>query len=619
MKPVKDKGTAVRRSSPTDTAGYEISVESTGNTQPFRLITRAEELVEVSSAVEESGLVGLDVETTGLDPNVDRIRLLQLAITSLEGGRGVYILDLFALAGVDLTPLWEALRTAILIGHNIAFDLQFLAGLGFAPGHAQDTRLLSQLVQGSRKQRGFHGLKDTAARELKVEVGKEEQTSDWSARVLTTEQLNYAARDAAILLPLRQKLRQQIQTTDQEQVAILEARCLPAVAWMSRSGVGFDQAAWNRLAADAAARVEDLTLQLNAVAPPRPGFLPLIGQDGWSWSAPAQVKEVFELLGHKLASTDDGALADVNHPLAGLLREHRRASKLASTYGPDWPKNAYREGRLYAHWQQIGADSGRMACSAPNLQNLPHADAYRRCFVASPGRLLVKADYSQIELRIAAQLTGDKALRAAYAAGEDLHTLTARKVLGVAEVTKEQRKLAKALNFGLLYGMSARGFRDYAKGQYGLELTEIEANAYRNGFFDAYPGLRTWHQRVQRVNASETRTLAGRRRLTPPRHRDANGKWRGTALPERLNIPVQGTGADGLKQAMALLWETRRQCPDALLVLAVHDELVLETDADKAEAITAWLRRCMVEGMQPLLPDVPVEVEISVARTWGGD
>jgi DNA polymerase-1 len=276
-----------------------------------------------------------------------------------------------------------------------------------------------------------------------------------------------------------------------------------------------------------------------------------------------------------------------------------------TTYGTDWPKNLCH-GRIHAGWQQIGAESGRMGCNTPNLQNLPRDKRYRRCFVAPPGRVLVKADYFQIELRIAAKISKDEAMLSAYHDRVDLHTLTARRVLDLTEVTPEQRQLAKAINFGLLYGMGARGFREYAKGQYGLDLTEEEAGRYRDAFFVAYPGLRRWHRSIPNHPIS-TRTLAGRRRLNTQ------------VFTQKLNTPVQGTGADGLKLALALLWRRRDEVPGALPVLVVHDEIVVECDERQSEATSRWLKGAMVDGMAPLIDPVPVEVDVTVARTWAGD
>jgi DNA polymerase-1 len=321
------------------------------------------------------------------------------------------------------------------------------------------------------------------------------------------------------------------------------------------------------------------------------------------------VREAFGLLGVELGSTDDDTLAAVNHPLAEPLRLRRAAVKRATTYGVNWFAGALYGTRVYAGWRQLGADSGRMACASPNLQNLPRDPRYRRCFVAPPGRVLVKADYSQIELRIAALIADDGAMLDAYSRGEDLHTATARRVLGVENPTKEQRQIAKSLNFGLLYGMGDKGLQVYARSNYAVELTEAQAREYRAAFFRAYPGLARWHEQVRRRRAPESRTLAGRRRLFDDKTPDT----------QRLNTTVQGTGADGLKLALALLWERRADCPGAFPVLTVHDEILVEGDAGRADAAAAWLKRAMLDGMAPLIAPVPCEVEVRAGRTWGGD
>jgi hypothetical protein len=210
--------------------------------------------------------------------------------------------------------------------------------------------------------------------------------------------------------------------------------------------------------------------------------------------------------------------------------------------------------------------------------------------------------------RFAATIAGEGHMITAYGRGEDLHTRTAQAVLGKADVTKADRQLAKAVNFGLLYGMGARGFCRYARTNYGVELTEAQAKTYRRAFFAAYPALKRWHSKVGGTGHRPiaTRTLAGRRCLAVER------------FTEKLNLGVQGTGADGLKAALALLWERRAECLGAVPVVAVHDEIVIECDAAQAAAAVAWLRQAMLDGMAPLAHPVPVEVEVSVAPTWGG-
>jgi DNA polymerase-1 len=566
----------------------------------YVLVRDGADLQAVAQALDETDLVGVDTETTGLDPRTDRLRLIQLATD-----RGVFLVDCFA---VDPAPLWPALADRALVAHNAIFDMQFLAGRGFTPaGPAHDTQHLSQLLHGTRKGKGgFHGLAAVTGRELGRTMDKAEQKSNWAGG-LTPAQLAYAAADAAVLPELYTALAAKVKAVGLEKVAGIESRCLPAVAWMARSGVPFDRAAWERLATSAKARADAIADMLDAEGPWRPGHLSKEG--AWNWDSPSQAAEALALLGEQLESTDDDALAAYGHPFAALLREYRAANKLATTYGADFLKHVAPDGRIYPSWRQIGSDAGRMSCSSPNMQQLPREKAYRRCVRAPEGRVLVKADYSQIELRIGAKVSGDAAMLAAYGRGDDLHTATARSVLGVAEVTKEHRQTAKSLNFGLVYGMGAAGFCRYAKSNYGVELTEDQAKEYRAAFFRGYPGLAAWHRKVRHAHASETRTLAGRRRLL----RDDE------PYTFRLNSPVQGTGSDGLKMALALLWERRADGPGAFPVLAVHDEIVVECDAGRSGEAAAWLKRAMLDGMAPLVEPVPVEVEVKAGPTWARD
>ena len=226
----------------------------------------------------------------------------------------------------------------------------------------------------------------------------------------------------------------------------------------------------------------------------------------------------------------------------------------------------------------------------------------------------MKADYSQIELRIAAKISGEERMLRAFAEGQDIHTITARNITGKEQVSKEDRKLAKAVNFGLLYGMGPAGLRHYARGSYGVEMTAGEAEHYWRGFFETYPGLKAWHDREYqelKKGSTETRILTGRRRTGVMK------------LTERLNSPVQGTGADGLKVALAYLWERRQECPHAQPILAVHDEIVVECLQDQAEEAEARLKKAMVDGMDEVVnglkadgPSVPIEVEVESGRPW---
>jgi DNA polymerase-1 len=317
----------------------------------------------------------------------------------------------------------------------------------------------------------------------------------------------------------------------------------------------------------------------------------------------------------KLSDTKGETLARSEHPLAKALLEYRKTSKLVGTYGPNLLEFV-EDGRIYGSWWQIGAGTGRMASSSPNLQNLP--PEVRHYVKAPAGRVLVVADYSQIELRIATKIAGEERMLAAFANGEDIHKITARSLTGRKEETKQVRKLGKVVNFGLLYGMSPGGLRTYARTSDGLEMTHAEAERYWREFFEIYPGLRAWHDReyrqLKKYGKTETRTLTGRRRTGV------------TKLTERLNSPVQGTGADGLKLSLALLYERRGECSGAVPILAVHDEVVVECPEEQAEEVKSWLVKAMVDGMEEVLnsgldtdhPErVPVKVKVEVVDRWG--
>src|SRR5215208_3388297 len=450
-----------------------------------------------------------------------------------------------------------------------------------------------------------HKLGDVIWRELGVQLNKEHQGSDWGGE-LSPNMLLYAAEDSRILLPLITAIESKIVDANLRKVTGIECRALPAITWMANAGVPFDSEGWRSCLDHKEAELGPLKDTLDELAPS--------GDKGWNWNSPKQVIEAFSLLGVKLSDTKAETLSRYEHPLAKALLEYRKTSKLVGTYGPNLLKFV-EGGRIYGSWWQNGAGTGRMASSSPNLQNLPPEV---RCYVKAPaGRVLVVADYSQEELRIAAKISGDKRMLPAFANGEDIHTITARSLTGHEEVTKQERKLAKAVNFGLLYGMSPGGLRNYARASYGVEMTREEAERYWQHFFETYPGLRAWHDReylqLKKHGSTETRTLTGRRRTGV------------TKLTERLNSPVQGTGADGLKLALALLYERREECLGAVPILAVHDEVVVECPEEQAEEVAVFVEEIMVAGMDKVLnsglgsdhPErVPVKVDVEVVESW---
>jgi DNA polymerase-1 len=260
-----------------------------------------------------------------------------------------------------------------------------------------------------------------------------------------------------------------------------------------------------------------------------------------------------------------------------------------------------------------------MSCSSPNVQYIPNKSKLgklRECIVASEGHRLIKADYSQVELRIVAKIAGEEKMLEAYRNGEDLYHATARSITGREEVTQEDRQLAKAVNFGLLYGQGATGLLTYARDKYGVEMEIEQAAEYRERWVQTYPAIRAWH-RLEGIgfDAGEdsASTLTGRLR-------------RVRSFMEKVNHPVQGTGADGLKLAMALFNERLPEHLDAKLILAVHDELVVECREDQAKEVARFVEEIMVVVMDEILnpgldnfhPNrVLVEVDVEIVESWG--
>jgi len=316
-----------------------------------------------------------------------------------------------------------------------------------------------------------------------------------------------------------------------------------------------------------------------------------------------------------LSATNQRAVIRVvhKHPALPHLLDWRRTAKVGDSIGglPDHIHT--KTGRLHPSFFQIGARSGRFSCRNPALQTIPHAPLIRRCFTAAPGYVLVKADYSQIELRIIAKITNDPLLRQAYATNQDVHRMTASLLMDkpVAEITDADRRIGKSINFGLVYGMSAVRLQLETHLQYGIVLTHKKASALHNRYFELFEGVDRWHKQTKRAlyskNQRQARTLLGRVRTWTEQ----------PSFNEFVNFPVQGTSANITKLALVELipyLDATRIC----LVMVNHDEILLEVLKSLTSHAIALLRSCMVDTGTPILSPMPVEVDIKVGKSWGG-
>ncbi|HJZ79923.1 MAG TPA: DNA polymerase [Pyrinomonadaceae bacterium] len=586
----------------------------------YKVIKAADELRSAAESLAKQSVIGLDTETTDLDPYLARLRLIQLAASDR-----VFIIDVNHFAEGDLkrgdalAPLRQLLTAPrpIKIAHNAKFDAKFIKhNLGVGIVGLFDTLLASQLVSaGDIEER--HGLEAIAGRYLNEAVDKSERLSNWEFE-LSEAQLQYAARDAAVLIPLREKLIDRIKSNGLIQCAQLEFECVMPVVDLELAGFFMDKARWlEQLAiveekrAELANELQEMlgegVAQASLFGPPRANI---------NLDSQQQVTEAMNRLGIPLPdSTRNWKLQPLaaQYPVVAKLLEYRTMQKALTSYGQNMIEFINpRTGRLHADFRQIGAPTGRFACTNPNIQQVPHAVEYRRCFMGHPaGRTLVIADYSQIELRILAEFSGDQAFIDAFRSGADLHRVTAAQVFNVASerVSKEQRDFAKRLNFGVVYGIGAQRFSMMT----GLGVTEAE-NVLRR-YFSTYRGLDAYLRESanRAVNEKEARTGSGR--LVRFNYDPSDRQQVSMTQRNGKNAPIQGTSADILKRALRLL-NAELRATSAHIVNIIHDEIVVEVDEDEAPAVAQTVERAMCAAGEEYLTTVPVKVESQIAHEW---
>jgi DNA polymerase I-like protein with 3'-5' exonuclease and polymerase domains len=590
----------------------------------YQLIKTEEELRKAVETLSAYQAVGLDTETTELDPYVGRLRLVQLATPS-----GVYIVDLDAFGDRSngnlrenkaLAPL-RALLSAhrpVKIAHNAKFDAKFIKHtLGVDLGGIFDTLLASQLIgAGDIEER--HGLEAVASRYLSEAVDKTERLSNWNFE-LSEAQLQYAARDAAVLVPLREKLIERLRSDSLVQCAQLEFECITSVADMELTGFYMHQDRWLEQLSIVEKRRLQLASELQNVLAEESNQGTLFGgpqRDEINLDSHQQLTKALERLGITVPdSTRNWKLQPLaaEYPVIATLLEYRTVQKALTSYGQNMIDliNPTTH-RLHADFRQIGAPTGRFSCTNPNIQQVPHAVEYRRCFSGHPeGRKLIIADYSQIELRILAEFSGDRGFINAFNSGADLHRVTAAEVFNVSvdQVTREQRDFAKRLNFGVVYGIGAQRFSIMT----GSTVPEAE-NILRK-YFATYRGLDTYlHEAAERaVRERQARTGSGR--LVRFRYDDQDRQQISMTKRNGKNTPIQGTSADILKRALRLLRD-ELQGTNAQIVNIIHDEIVVEADADEATEVAQKVERAMVAAGVEYVKTVPVKVETEIADEW---
>src|SRR2546422_2630875 len=585
----------------------------------YQLVTNAEDLQRAVDELSTKHAIGLDTETTDLDPYTARLRLIQLASPD-----GVRIVDLHRFnedmkRSEEIESLRQMLAAPrpIKIAHNAKFDAKFIKhNLGVDTIGLFDTLLASQLVSaGDIEER--HGLEAIAGRYLNEAVDKSERLSNWEFE-LSEAQLQYAARDAAVLIPLRDKLIERIKSLDLVQCAQLEFECVMPVVDLELAGFYMNKERWLEQLAIVEKRRAELANELQEMLGEGVAQASLFGPSraNINLDSQPQVTEALTRLGIPLPdSTRNWKLQPlaVQYPVVAKLLEYRTMQKALTSYGQNMIEYINpRTGRLHADFRQIGAPTGRFACTNPNIQQVPHAVEYRRCFMGHPeGRRLVIADYSQIELRILAEFSGDQAFIDAFNSGADLHRVTAAPGVHVFQdqVTREQRDFAKRLNFGVVYGIGAQRFSMMT----GLSVTEAEDFLRR--YFSTYHSLDAYLRESanRAVSEKQARTASGR--LVRFRYDENDRQQVSMTQRNGKNAPIQGTSADILKRALRLLKDDSRDT-SASIVNIIHDEIVVEVDESEASTIAETVKRAMCVAGEEYLRTVPVKVESQIACEW---
>ena len=583
-----------------------------------------------------------DVETTQLQPKFGCMRLLQLA----SYGRPPVVIDCFGLDDNGWILIEEFFSTErSWYAHNAVFDLGWLQEHEIYPkGNVFCTMLASRVLTNGLPN-VKHGLQHVVARYLGKSLSKEEQKSDWSGE-LTESQLAYAAKDAEILTELVEKILQRLSIGSLSPAWALECSALQSMAQLWRTGLPFDKKMLEQLIEDLA--IENVEVgekfieDFDAALPPEhklhrglDGKLLYQTKPGpkgkkpdpnvFNLNSPAQLLKKFTaLLGeppmdmkNNKPSASRSALQEyvgAHVVVADYLRwkkvEKRR--QMAETL----LKNVDADGYIRASYLQMGADTGRMSCMSPNLQQIPRDKRFRACVKAPEGWRFVVADFGQMELRLAAAEAKDELMTRAFQAGDDLHTITAVQIYGVGkdEVTKEQRQVSKSANFGLLYGSGAKGLRNYAAAM-GIQMDLDEAATVRDKFHEAYQGISGWQRKNAALanapakNPSVEIRISGLRRLLP----GENNK-----LTTRCNTPIQGAGAAVLKYTLGKLWPLLKSDGEDIVRLAgvVHDEIILLVVEEHADTWASQLQTVMENCESKWLGDIPPLAEAKVGLSW---
>ena len=575
-------------------------------------------------------ILGLDIETAkrlkykdhvlaGLSPSLSKIRLVQIASEKLGA---VCVFDIFALSKEARKDLYTFIQNRVFFAYTAQFELAHFRNVGVKLNVHCSQVLFRMFLKANQfiedKQVIAAPLHQAVKAMLGLDISKEEQKSNWNARKLTDSQLTYAARDAVYCLLIGRHLLPKIKESMPRAYSINKAT-LPVLAKMSLRGMNFNGKAHRKLIKSWEKTFEDSEAELQ-------------GQFGEiNFGSPAQltglIKDEFPKLAKiwpltaskKFLKSDHDTLvkmADANEHIQELLK-WKKYRKLITTYGDSLLKVLNPvTGRMHSSFSLAYTATGRLSSFAPNVQNIPRKSGVREQFCAPPGRILVGADFSQIEAKLAALISGDRRFIETFASGKDLYIYIASEILRIPyeRLDKEspERQIGKSCALGLLFGMAAKAFQEYSAVNFGVQLTLGEAQKMVEAFRELFPTFREWQLEQARTCASTLKayTLSGMQRKLK----------RGRTYTLAMNTPIQGSAAEIILCSLVRVDNSlMKHRIDAFPVNCIHDEILLEADKRCAKVASELLVKCMTRGFHDVIPDtkgITKIVDVKIAENW---
>lgn len=601
----------------------------------YAIIDSSSALDSIHQHLGTGSIIQLDTETVGLDPHSGKLRLVQMNIDNK-----VFIVDAFKFSKEQLAEKLAFLSDPSfkILAHNAAYEYKWLLHhLGIRLGTLYDTYIADVLCDFDRPE---HGLKAVAKHWLDVDLPKDQQTSDWSG-VLSAEQFAYAYRDVIHLLPIRIKQIEKLKQTGQIGAAKLEFDTIPAIAEMELNGMAIDKVAYQdlirHLEQERDKKARALSEWIVSEGGKKDYYERVVQEDLFgdtieietsasvNLNSVPQIKKKFQALGINIETTDKKELGylSLKHPELRLLIDYREAQKSASSYGQKFLDENVNPvtGRIHCSLFQLGAKTTRLAARNPNLMNQPNSKQFRQVYAVPEGRRLDIADFSQVELRIWAEFSGDPLLLETYEKGLDIHSMTASKVFGLpyeglAENFPKERKGAKETNFATLYGISPPALTLRLANK-GVVVTEDYAEKLIEGFYATYPQGAEWlyRQEAEVLRNPFVRTIGGHL-ITVDFDRNDRSSVNSAKRLVR-NFPIQGGSAVITKTALIELQRRlMKDYPTAKIVNVVHDEILVEADEGNAEEVLEVLVSSMENAGSKYMKKIKIEASGAVGKNW---